>query len=167
MDIRRWDAGCAPAREAPARTSSHRSAMSRDLVRNALDRSFLCSHGLAGEGFHHFPRTLGIGDPFVVELVRARRDAAVAFAGIDHSGIAAMHQLEEMVFGLSGPARVTDQHPGTLSVLDDDIFSTALAERAAIEADDRRVTEIGVDAIESGRVGDGYIDIVRPRHRLG
>src|SRR3984893_3019449 len=137
MDIRRWDAGCAPAREAPARTSSHRSAMGRDLVRNALDRSFLCSHGLAGEGFHHFARTLGIGNPFVVELVRARRDAAVAFAGVDHSSIAAVHQLEEMIFGLSGPARVADQHLRKLGVLNSVVFLATLPERADTKTAER------------------------------
>src|SRR5450755_5082673 len=84
-------------KNAGAQASSLGSAMSGDLVWNSLDRSFVGSHGGPGKGFHHFPCSFGIGDPLVVELVGARRDAAVAFAGIDHSGITAVHQLEEMV----------------------------------------------------------------------
>jgi hypothetical protein len=32
-----------------------------------------------------------------------------AFAGIDHAGMAAMHQLEEMVLRLTVAARIADQ----------------------------------------------------------
>src|SRR6185437_6437858 len=41
-----------------------------------------------------------------------------------------------------------------------------LAERAAIEPDERGMTEIGVDAVEAGGVRDGHIDVIRPGHRL-
>src|SRR5260370_12406978 len=101
---------------APARATSERFVfrlalvMRRHLVRTALDWCLLRSHGLAGEGFHHLSGAFGIGDPFVVELVRAGSDAAIAFAGIDHSGVAAVHQFEEMIFGLSVFARLAVQH---------------------------------------------------------
>ncbi len=99
---------------------------------------------------------------FVVELVRACRDAAVAFAGIDHSGVAAVHQLEEMVFRLAVLARIADQHLRQLGVLDAVFLLAAFAERAAVEADDRRMAEIGVDAVEAGGVGDRHIDSCSP-----
>src|SRR5216684_3977872 len=86
---------------------------------------------------HHFARPFGIGDPFVVELIGACRDAAVAFAGIDHSGITAVHQLEEMVFGLSVLACVADQHLRKLGVLNAVILLATLPKRAAIKPDDR------------------------------
>src|SRR6266700_3236967 len=127
--------------------------MSHYFVWNPLNRSFLRPYGLSRKGFHHFARSFGIGDPFRVELIRARRDAAVAFARIDHPGIAAMHQLEEMIFGLSGPACIADQHLRKLSVLNSVFFFAALTERATIKANDRRVAEIGVDAIESSCIG--------------
>src|SRR3979490_2329063 len=122
--------------------------MGGHLVWNAFNGSFFGPDSLPREGFHHFAGAFGIGDPFVVELVRARRDATVAFAGIDHPGIAAMHQLEEMVFGLSVAPRVADQHLGKLRVLDSVVFLATLAEGAAVKADDRGMTEIGVDAVK-------------------
>src|SRR5260221_6747009 len=153
-------------KNAGAQASSPGSAMSGDLVWNSLNRSFVGSDSGPGKGFHHFPRSFGIGDPFVVELIGTRCDAAVAFAGIDHSGITAVHQLGEMVFGLSVLACVADQHLRKLGVLYAVILLATLTKRAAIKADDRRVAEIGVDAIEAGRVCDRHIDVVGPRHRL-
>src|ERR1700730_2999832 len=111
--------------------------MNRHLVWHSLDRRLIRAHGRSREGFHHFARTLGIGNPFVVELVRARRDAAVAFAGVDHSSIAAVHQLEEMIFGLSGPARVADQHLRKLGVLNSVVFLATLPERADTKTAER------------------------------
>src|SRR5258708_6750023 len=158
---------CAPARETPARLVFRIAlAMRRHLVRNALDWRLLRSHGLAGEGFHHLSGAFGIGDPFVVELVRAGSDAAIAFAGIDHSGVAAVHQFEEMIFGLSVLARVADQHLGKLRVLNAVLFLAAFAEPAAVEADDRRGTEVRIDTVEAGSVRDRDVTIVGPRHRL-
>ena len=45
--------------------------------------------------------------------------------------------------------------------------SPHLAEGAAVEADDRGVAEVGIDAVEAGGIGDRDIDIVGPGHRLG
>src|ERR1700692_2440541 len=143
------------------------SAVRSGLVRNALDRAFLDTHSRSRERLHHFTRAFGIGDPFRIEIVRACRDAAVTLAGIDHAGIAAVHQLEEMVFGLSVAARVADQRLGNRGILDAVIFLAAFAERAAVKADDRGVTEIRVDAVETRGIGDRHIDVVGPRHRLG
>src|SRR4029077_7520991 len=70
---------CAPTQCGRRAVSSPVLAMRRHLVRDSLDRRLLRSHGRPGKGFHHFPRTFGIGDPFGVELVRTGRDATVAF----------------------------------------------------------------------------------------
>src|SRR5664279_4387715 len=59
-------------------------AMSRHLVGNSLDRRLFGSHCGPGKGFHHLAGAFGIGDPFVVELIRTCRDAAVTLTGIDH-----------------------------------------------------------------------------------
>src|SRR5271163_4342901 len=85
------------------------SPMLGALVRDALDRTFLNAHGRAGERLHHFAGAFGIGDPFGIEIVRASRHAAVAFAGIDLAGVATVHQLEQMVLGLSGASGIADQ----------------------------------------------------------
>src|SRR5690606_28409110 len=47
------------------------------------------------------------------------------------------------------------------------LFLAALAEGAAVEADDGGVAEVGVDAVEAGGVGDGHVDVVHPGHGLG
>src|SRR5260370_41678810 len=154
-------------KNAGAQASSPGSAMSGDLVWNSLKRSFVGSDSGPGKGFHQFPRSFRIGDPLVVELIGACRDAAVAFAGIDHSGITTVHQLEEMIFGLSVLACVADQHLRKLGVLNAVILFATLPKRAAIKADDRRVSEIGIDAVEAGAVADVDIDVVCPRQRLG
>src|SRR5258708_22664515 len=119
------------------------------LVRNAIDRAFVDAHGGSREGFHHLARAFGIGNPLEIEVVRTRRDAAIAFAGIDHAGIAAVYQLEEMIFGLSGAAGVADQRLRDRGILDAVVLLAAFAQGAAVEADDRRVTEIRVDAVEA------------------
>src|ERR1700691_5187232 len=71
-----------------------------------------------------------------------------------------------MVFGLAILACIADQHFGELGVVDAVFFLAGLAERAAVKADDRRMTEIGIDAIETGGIGHGHIDVVGPRHRF-
>jgi hypothetical protein len=45
------------------------------LVRNAVDRAFVGADGRAGHRLDHFARAFGIGDPFLVEIVGAGRDA--------------------------------------------------------------------------------------------
>src|SRR6266700_3846867 len=139
----------------------------RGLIRDAVDRAFSGARGRAGHRFDHVPRAFGIGDPVLVEIIRASRNAARAFAGIDHAGIAAVNKLVEMVLRLTGTARVTDQVLRQLRVLDAVLFLPALTERAAVEADDRGVTEVGIDAVKAGGVGDRDIDVVGPGHRLG
>src|ERR1700748_1383300 len=118
------------------------------LVWNALDRAFLGTYRGPRKGFDHFPRSFRIGDPFGVEFVRTGRDPAVTVARIDHAGVAAMDELEEMVLRLPGLARVADQCLGELGVLHAIILLATFAERAAVEADNRRVAEIGIDAVE-------------------
>src|ERR1700733_2108574 len=94
-DLRVLPLPCAPAQERRREASSLELAMSRYLVGNPVDRRLFGSHGGSGKGFHHLAGAFGIGDPFVVELIGTRRDTAIAFAGIDHPGVTAMHQLEE------------------------------------------------------------------------
>src|SRR5439155_24571080 len=107
-------------------------AMRGGLVRNSLDRAFVNTNRRSRERLHHLARAFGIGDPLAVEIVWACRHSAVALAGIDLAGIAAMHQLEEMVFRLSGPACIADQRLGDRRILDAVIVLAAFAERAAV-----------------------------------
>ena len=116
---------------------------------------------------HHFAGSFGIGDPFGIEIIGTVGHATIAFAGIDHAGVAAVHELEEVILRLAGAAGIADQRLRELGVLDAVLLFAAFAQRAAIEADDRRMAEIGIDAVEAGGVGDRDIDVVRPRHRLG
>src|SRR5260370_26104337 len=87
--------------------------------------------------------------------------------GIDAGSYAPMDQVVEMVLRLAGAAGVADQILRQLRILDAVFLLAGLAERAAVEADDRGVTEIGIDAVEARGVGDRDIDIVGPGHRLG
>src|SRR5437016_13645852 len=66
------------------------SAMRDFLARDALDRAFLGTNGRSRKRLYHLPRALGIGDPLGIELVWTGRHAAIAVAGVDHAGIAAM-----------------------------------------------------------------------------
>src|SRR5436190_2399878 len=79
------------------------------LVRDAVDRALVGPNRRTGHRLDHFARAFGIVDPFLVEVIGACRDALRAFAGIDHAGIAAMQQLEEVVLRLAVAARVADQ----------------------------------------------------------
>src|SRR5689334_8239220 len=116
------------------------------LVRDAVDRALVGADRRTGHRLDHFARALGIVDPFLVEVIRTGRDAFRAFAGVDHAGIAAMQQLEEVVLRLAVAACVADQALRQPCVLDAVLLLAGLAQRAAVEADDRRVTEIGIDA---------------------
>src|ERR1700722_12942166 len=99
------DASEKPAARANTATAGFLVSAMRDLfVWNAFDRAFLHADGRARERLDHFAGPLGIGDPFVVELVRTRRDTAISVAGVDHAGVAAVDQLEEMVLRLAGTA---------------------------------------------------------------
>src|SRR5882757_98972 len=109
---------------------------SRLLVRDAVDRTFLGTRSRPGHRLDHFPRPFGIVDPLLVEIVGTGRDAARAFAGIDHAGVAAMHQLIEMVLRLPGPARIADQALRELRILDAVFLLAGLAQRTAVKADD-------------------------------
>src|ERR1700681_3813652 len=57
------------------------SAVGRGLlIRDAVDRAFVRARGRTGHRLDHFARTFGIGDPILVEIVGAGRDATRAFA---------------------------------------------------------------------------------------
>src|ERR1019366_4785091 len=121
------------------------SAVGRGLlIRDAVDRAFVSPRGRTGHRLDQFARAFRIGDPILVEIVGAGRDAARAFAGIDHAGIAAMDQLVEVVLRLAGAAGIADQALRQLGILDAVFLLAGLAEGAAVEADDRRVTEVGI-----------------------
>jgi hypothetical protein len=65
-----------------------------------------------------------------------------------------VHELEEVVLGLHVPARVAYERFRQRGILEAILLLAALPERAAIETDDRRVAEVGVDAVETGGIGD-------------
>src|SRR6266849_136844 len=150
----------------PARNFEYCSAMRGHLVWNSLDRAFLSPDGRSRHRFDHLAGTFRIGDPVLVEFVRADGVTASVLTRVDHAGIAAVHQLEEVVLRLHVAPGVAYQRHRELGVLYAVLFLATFPQRAAIKADDRGVTEIGVDAIEARRIGDGHIDIVRPCHRL-
>src|SRR3984957_20958023 len=137
------------------------------LIRDALDRALVVSCGRAGHRLDLFTGAFRIGNPVLVEIVRTGRDTARAFARIDHAGIAAMNQLVEVVLRLAVAARIADQALRELSILDAVLLLTSLAEGATVKADNRRVTEVGIDAVKAGGIGDRDINIVGPGHRLG
>src|SRR5262249_13867248 len=62
---------------------------------------------------------------------------------------------------------IPDQTLGHRRVLHAVFLLAALTERSAVEADDGRVTEVGIDAIEAGSVGHGDVNVVHPGHALG
>src|SRR4030081_3434775 len=107
------------------------------LIRDPVDRAFVSARGRAGHRLDHFARAFRIGDPLLIEIVGADRDAARAFAGIDHAGIAAMDQLVEVVLRLAGASGIADQALRQLGILDAVFLLAGLAEGAAVEADDR------------------------------
>src|SRR5664279_2360891 len=118
------------------------SAVDRGLlIRDAVDRAFFSPRGRTGHRLDHFARAFRIGDPILVEIVGAGRDAARAFARIDHAGIAAMDQFVEEVLRLARAAGIADQALRQLGILDAVFLLAGLAQGAAVEADDRRVTE--------------------------
>src|SRR6185437_13863029 len=129
-------AGGAP----PARSLS--AMRGRLLVRDSLDWTFVGSDGRPG--------ALGVGDPLFVEVVRAGGYPARVFARVDLARVAPMDELEQVVLRLHVPARIADQSLRQLRVLDTVVLLAALAERAPVEADDRRVPEVRVDAVEAG-----------------
>src|SRR6266481_2227077 len=112
---------------APARFMFARSAMRDLLVRDALDRALLRTDRASRKRLDHLPRALGVGDPFGIEFIRTGRHAAIAVARVDHAGVAAVDQLEEMVLRLAGLARVADQRLGALGVLNAVVFLAAFA----------------------------------------
>src|ERR1700733_1611374 len=142
-------------------------AVAGRFVRNTVDRAFLGADRGPGERLDHFACGFGIGDPLRVELVWARRIALVAVAGVDLAGVAAVQQLEQMVLRLAGAAEIADQRLRQRGILDAVFFFAALAQGAAVETDDRGMTEIRVDPVETGGIGDRDIGVVGPRHRLG
>src|SRR5437899_4515754 len=137
-------------RSPPRGRRPHLVVARRALIRDALDRAFGGPRGRTGHRLDHVPRAFRIGDPVLVEIIGAGRDAARALAGIDHPGVAAMDQLVEMVLRLAVAARIADQMFRQLGILDAVILLAALAERAAVETDDRGMTEIGIDGVEAG-----------------
>src|SRR5882724_6495758 len=150
----------------PARSFERCSAMSGHLVRNSLDRAFLGPDGRSRHRFDHLTGTFRISDPVLVEFVRADGVTAGVLARVEHAGIATVHELEEVILRLHVASGVTYQRHRKLRILYAVLFLATFAKRAAIKADDRRVTEIRVDAVETRCIGDGHIDIVRPCHRL-
>src|ERR1700683_5808701 len=87
-----------PGKQEGVRT---RSAMRRlFLVRDAFDRPLVGSDGRPGERLDHGARAFRIGDPLLVEVVGTDRFAAHVLAGIDLAGVAAVHQLAQMVLSI-------------------------------------------------------------------
>src|SRR3982074_418347 len=110
------------------------SAVGRGLfVWAAADRTFVSPRGRAGHRLGHFARAFRIGDPLLIEIVGADRDAARAFAGIDHAGIAAMDQLVEVVLRLLVAAEIADQALRQSCILDAVFLPAGPAEGAAVD----------------------------------
>ena len=101
----------------------------RRLVRQAVDRRFVGADGVAGESLGTFARGLGVLDPVGVEAVGAGGQALVAFARVQHAGVAAVQQHEEVVLRLAVAAKVADQALAERRALDAHFFFAALAQR--------------------------------------
>src|SRR5258705_4704647 len=82
---------------------------SRLLVRNTVDRTLVGADRRTGHRLDHLTGALGIGDPLGIEIVGAGRNALRAVTGVDHAGVAAMQQLEEVVLRLAIAAGVAGQ----------------------------------------------------------
>ena len=67
------------------------------LVRDAIHRAFLRPDSLTSQRFYHLAGSFRIVYPLTVELVRAFGDTAITVTRIDHTGVAAVHQFEEVV----------------------------------------------------------------------
>src|SRR5260370_42395651 len=91
-----------------------------------------------------------MGGPRLIESVGAGCEAARPFAGIDHAGIAAMDQFIEVVLRLAVAADIADQVLRQPRILDAILLLAGLAQRAAVEADARGVTDAGIGTVKSG-----------------
>ena len=69
-----------------------------------------------------------------------------------------------MVVRLAVLAEVANERHRELGVVDPVLLRAAFAERAAVEADDRGMAEVAVDAVEAGRVRHRHIGVVGPGH---
>jgi len=96
-----------------------------------------------------------------------RAGTLLSFAALVHAGVAAVEQLEEVVLALVLAPRGADPRDGELGVVHLVGALAALAERAPVVADDRRVPEVAVHAVVPRRVGDRDVHVVHPRHCLG
>ena len=72
-----------------------------------------------------------------------------------------------MVLRLSGLAGIANCGDGKLGVLNAHFLFGAGAQGAAIETNDGRVAEVGINPIEAGRIGHGDIGVIGPGHGLG
>ena len=120
----------------------------RQFVGNTLNWRLGSADGRSGNCFDAFARALRIGDPALIEVIGAGCHASCAFARIDHAGVAAMNQFEEVVLRLHVAPRISDQRLRQARILNSIVFLAAFAKRATVEADDRGVAKVGVDAIE-------------------
>src|SRR5450830_711111 len=137
------------------------------LVRYARHRTLRRAGSLARDRFDLSTCSLRIVDPGLVEVERAIGNASGRFAGIDLAGIAAVQKFEEVVLRLPVAARITDGADRQLGILNAHFLGLAFAQRAPVEADNRRMAEIGIHAVKTGGIGDGNVDVIHPCHRLG
>src|SRR5690606_19651101 len=112
-------------------------------------------------------RLLGVHHPGAVELERAVGHPAVAVTGVVDAGVPAVQQLEQVVLRLVVGARVANLRDRQLGVLDAHLLLAAFAEGTAVEADDRGMPEVAVDATEAGGIGHRHVAVVGPGHALG
>ena len=78
-----------------------------------------------------------------------------------------MQQLVQVVIGLAVLACVTNQRYGQFSILNAHLFFSTLTQRTTIEANNSRMTEVGVNAVEASRIGNCHIAVISPSHCLG
>ena len=139
----------------------------QSLVGQPADRALRHTGSRAGQSLDILARLLGVGDPGAVELERTLRQAPVAIAGRLQAAVAAVEDLEQVVLRLIVGARIADLRKRQLGVLDTHFLLAALTEGTTVEADDRRVAEVGIHAVEAGGVGHRHIAVVGPGHGLG
>src|SRR5690606_38292440 len=125
------------------------------------------AYGAAGQFLDILLGLLRVHHPGAIELERAVGHPAVAVTGVVDAGVPAVQQLEQVVLRLVVGARVADLRDRQLGVLDAHLLLAAFAEGAAVEADDRGMPEVAVDATEAGGIGHRHVAVVGPGHALG
>src|SRR6516162_603784 len=143
------------------------SAMGRGLlVWNAFDRALFGPDRRTRQSLHHSARAFRIGDPFLIEVVWTKGLASYVLSRINLARVSTMDKLEQVILRLHVATRVTDQRLGKLRILNTHVLFAAFTQGPAIEADDGRMAEVRIDAVEPRGICYRNVNIVCPRHGL-